>query len=143
MEWQVSRLICAGLDHLRHARPCRRRRRRSFISSPPGRWASRANLVAASSNFPAGSTVGLKASVTDSAIMALSGAQVFVQIRDAGGLVTSLQGFSDDIGIAIMNWKTSRTQVPGTYTAKVVDLIKSGYLFNPNAGLTTLTFTIQ
>lgn len=95
-----------------------------------------------SDTFKPGQTVGIRSVVTDETSQLLSGAQVFMEIRDQGGnTVTSLQGFSDTNGIADLTWKTSRREGPGTYTATVTNVIKSGYEFigsSPN-----VSFTIQ
>ncbi|MGB9620380.1 MAG: hypothetical protein ACPL7K_08205, partial [Armatimonadota bacterium] len=101
------------------------------------------NLVTESSSFKATATVGIKVHVTDSASATISGCQVYVQIRNsAGTLVTSLQGFTDTNGVAILKWKTPRNQPLGAYKAKVVDIQKSGYKFNPALGVTEVTFNI-
>jgi hypothetical protein len=103
------------------------------------------NFVAEASTFSPRDTVGIRARVIeDQAASPLSGAQVFLEIHDSGGsLVVSLQGFSDDAGNADTQWKTGRRQATGTFTATVVDVIKSGYVFDPAAGQTTFTFTLQ
>lgn len=101
-------------------------------------------LVAQTSTFKAGSTVAVVAHVVDEAGAPLAGSQVFLEIRDASGaLVTSLQGFSDVNGDAVTKWKMPRRQAPGTYTAEVADVIKSGYQFNPALSVTAVTFTVQ
>jgi hypothetical protein len=87
--------------------------------------------------------VGIRAQVVDDTVQPLSGAQVFVEIHDGGGLVNSLQGFSDDAGNAKMQWNTGRKEAAGIYTATVVDVIKSGYVFDPSAGQTNVSFAIQ
>ena len=58
-------------------------------------------------------------------------------------VVVSLQGFSDDAGVAQLQWKIPRRQAAGSYTANVVDIVKSGYDFNPASGVTSVAFTIQ
>jgi hypothetical protein len=91
-------------------------------------------------------TFQLKALVVDASAVGLSGAQVFVEISDPNGaLATTLQGFSDDAGTAVLQWKIPRRQQPGTYTATVTGIIKSGYEFDPvNGGpVTSVGFTIQ
>jgi hypothetical protein len=83
---------------------------------------------------------------TDASAVGLSGAQVFVEISDPNGaLATTLQGFSDDAGTAVLQWKIPRRQQPGTCTATVTGIIKSGYEFDPvNGGpVTSVGFTIQ
>jgi hypothetical protein len=93
-------------------------------------------------------TVGIRAHIVDNvagqAVSPLSGAQLFLEIRNAGGdLVISLQAFSDDAGTADTSWKIGRRQATGLYTITVVDIIKNGYVFDPLTGQTTATFTIQ
>jgi hypothetical protein len=97
------------------------------------------------SSFSAGATVGIEARATDSVGgPPLSGAQVFLAIRTAEGqLITSVQGFTDAAGYAIATWKTPKRQAAGEYSVHVVEALKSGYQFDPGAGVTTTTFTIQ
>jgi hypothetical protein len=107
-------------------------------------WAvdKRGNLTTETDTFTPGSTVGIQA-VTMDDVGPLSGAQVFVEIYDSANVqVSSAQGFSDADGFAVLKWKTSRKQATDTYTAKVVNAIKSGYVFNPGAGVTAVSFTI-
>ena len=101
-----------------------------------------------SSTFTVRDSVGIRANVVDYVSgqpgSPLSGAQVFLEVRDASGaLVVSLQGFSDSVGNADVQWKTGRNQATGVYTATVVDVIKSGYAFDPAHGQTTVQFTLQ
>jgi hypothetical protein len=97
-----------------------------------------------SSTFPARSTVGIRSHVVDDAAASLSGAQVFLEVRNASGaLVISLQGFSDAAGNADVQWKTGRTQAAGVYTATGVEVIKNGYTFDASAGQPAVTFTLQ
>jgi len=86
----------------------------------------------------------LEAHVVDELGAALTGAQVSVEVRDSGNaLVTSLQGFSDETGTAQLQWKIPRRQAPDTYTAEVINIVKSGYLFAPGVGQDSVQFTIQ
>ncbi|HSE99230.1 MAG TPA: hypothetical protein VLD57_13255, partial [Blastocatellia bacterium] len=102
------------------------------------------SLVAQTGSFQQGVTVGIKARMVDSAGNPLSGAQAFLQVLNANGaVITPLQGFSDSSGYVVVKWKTAKTQATGLYSAKVTDAIKSGYQFNPNSGVTTVSFTIQ
>jgi hypothetical protein len=102
------------------------------------------NLASITETFRVRDTVGIKAHTVDSDGLALSGSQVFAEIRDSGGsLVESLQGFSDTNGVAILKWKTGRRQATGTYTVNVVDVINSGYVFNAGAGVISVTFALQ
>jgi hypothetical protein len=59
--------------------------------------------------------------------------------------VANLQGFSDDTGAAVLNWKSNRRQTADIYTADINDIIKSGYEFDPNypAAVNSVSFTIQ
>lgn len=102
------------------------------------------NLTTQTGTFTRGATVGIKARLVDTATQPLSGAQVFVEIRNAGGtLITSLQGFSDTNGDAVVRWKTAKTQATGTYTARVVNVVKSGYQLQPTGSVTSVSFVIQ
>ncbi len=101
-------------------------------------------LGTASSVFLKGATVGIKAHVVDAALAGLSGAQVFVEVRNSSGaLVTSLQGFSDTGGNVVVKWKTSKMQAPGTYGVRVVDAQKSGYGFDAASSITEVAVSIQ
>lgn len=101
------------------------------------------NLVSQSSSFRTASTVGIKVLVTDSASAPVSGCQVYVQIRNSvDALVTSLQGFTDMNGVVVLKWKTPRNQPLGAYKARVVDIQKNGYQFNPALGVTEVIFNI-
>lgn len=102
-------------------------------------------FVAPADSFSPRDSVGIRSVVNeDPAGTPLSGAQVFVEVRDAdGALVISLQGFSNETGTADMQWKTDRKTATGSHTATVVDIIKSGYVFDPLLGDTTAVFTIQ
>jgi hypothetical protein len=95
------------------------------------------------STFTAGSTVTIKAHVVDENMTALSGAQVFMNINRGETLLTSLQGFTDATGTAVLSWNTSRKQTTGTHTGVVTNILKNGYQFNPASGVKTVTFTIQ
>lgn len=103
------------------------------------------NLVAPATTFKSGETVGIEAIVTESSTGgALSGAQIFVDIRDqAGNVISSLQGFTDIQGVAVLTWKTSRRQAAGDYTADVNDILKSGFQYDASGSTTSATFAIQ
>lgn len=99
---------------------------------------------AQTSTFTRGATVAVKTHAVDAAGIALSGVQVFVEIRNASGvLITSLQGFTGTDGNTVVNWKTAKNQAAGTYTARVVNVIKSGYQFKTGTGVTAVNFTVQ
>jgi hypothetical protein len=103
------------------------------------------NLVAPADIFSSRDTLGIVARVVDeTAGIPLSGAQVFVAIRAAGGSTeASLQGFSGASGDAELKWKPAAKQPAGVYTAEVTGVIKNGYGFDPAAGQVLVTFTIQ
>jgi hypothetical protein len=86
----------------------------------------------------------LEAEVVDEFGAALTGAQVFVEVADSGGNpVVSLEGFSDDIGTAQLQWRIPRQQAPDLYTAKVTGIIKNGYEFQSGIGQDSVSFTVQ
>ena len=100
--------------------------------------------VAPSGTFKSSESVGIVAHTIDGDGGLLVGAQVFLEIRDSGGApVTSLQGFTDENGEAIIRWKTPRRQAAGTYSANVIAVIKSGYDYNSDLSVVTVTFAIQ
>ena len=102
------------------------------------------DFIAPASVFAGRDTVGIRARVVDESFLPLSGAQLFLEIRDAGGAtVVSLQGFSDNAGLAELKWKTGRRQAAGAYTAVVSSLIKSGYSFDPALGQTDVSFSLE
>jgi hypothetical protein len=102
------------------------------------------NLLSQKSAFTKGATVAVVSRTANAAGSVLSGAQVFIEIRNsAGTLITSLQGFSDTAGNAVVKWKTSKTQAVGTYTARVVNVIKNGYQFDTASSITTVSFTVN
>jgi hypothetical protein len=105
----------------------------------------RGALGSQTDTFRAGDTVAIIAHVIDSETSSsLSGAQVFLEIRDSGGsVVNSLQGFSDEIGDALMKWKTSKRQVKGTYSVNVTDVVKNGYQLDGGSSVLTVNVTIQ
>jgi len=103
------------------------------------------DLVGQTSTFKRGDTVGIEAIVQAEVGTALSGAQVFMEIQDQNGVVVaSLQGFTDTLGIAVLQWKTSKNQAAGNYSAVVTNIIKSGYeyTFDPN-NPDSVAFTIR
>ena len=95
------------------------------------------------STFNGGDEVTIKAHVVDQDLIDLSGAQVFMAVNLGGTTVTSLQGFTDTTGTAVLSWSTSRKQAPGLHTGVVTNILKNGYAFNPTLGVTTVDFTIQ
>ncbi len=95
------------------------------------------------STFNAGDEVTIKAHVVDQDLISLAGAQVFMDVTLGGTTVTSLQGFSDETGTAVLSWSTGRKETPGLYTGVITNILKNGYLFNPATGVTTVDFTIQ
>jgi hypothetical protein len=104
--------------------------------------AKRGQLIA-TDTFAARDTVVFNAHVVDEGGASLSGAQVFLEVKDPGGAtVVSLQGFSDADGTAALQWKIQRGQTPGSYTANVTGIIKSGYAYE-GGGQASVGFTIQ
>ena len=101
--------------------------------------------ISPASSFAAGDTVGFKVVVKDLVALApVSGAQVFTVVQDAGGgMATTIQGFTDATGTAVLKWKTARRQAAGAYTGRVSDVLKSGYQFRGDLGVTSVTFTVQ
>jgi hypothetical protein len=101
-------------------------------------------LVAQSDTFKTGDTVAVLAHTVDQDGAAVSGSQVFLEVRDASGdLVTPLQGFSDASGDAVLKWKIPRRQAAGSYTGQLVEVINSGYEYNAESSVTTVVFVIQ
>jgi len=102
----------------------------------------RGTFTSACSTFGNNETVGIVA-VTVADGQTLSGSQVFAEIRDpSGALVTSVQGFSDTSGEAVMSWKIPRRQAAGLYTITVFNVVNGDYLYEPPSPATT-TFTVQ
>jgi hypothetical protein len=103
----------------------------------------RGNLLQQTNTFRVRDTVAVVVHAADPDGADLSGVQVFLDIRDAGGaLVTSLQGFTGTDGTAALTWKTGRNDA-GDYTATVTDALKSGYQFDAGTGDTTETFSVR
>jgi hypothetical protein len=96
--------------------------------------------------FKAGDNVIIVAHIVDENNLNVAGTQVFMEIKDSGGNpVANLQGFSDDTGTAVLNWKSSRRQTADIYSAEITSIIKNGYEFelgNPLA-VYSVSFTIQ
>jgi hypothetical protein len=102
------------------------------------------NLVAETSVFNVRDTVAFKAHLVDETQAPLGGVQVFLEVRDVGGnVVTNLQGFSDDTGTAVLQWKTGRREVPGGYDGVIVSLIKNGFEPDLTQGVSSVPFTLQ
>jgi hypothetical protein len=94
--------------------------------------------------FKSGDTVGIRSEVLDENSLSLSGAQVFMDIKDQlGAIITSIQGFTDENGVADLTWKTSRRQAAGNYNAVVTGIIKNGYDYNSGNSVTSVDFVIQ
>lgn len=93
--------------------------------------------------FTLGSTVGVRAHVL-AAETSLSGAQVFFAIiAPSGATVANLQGFTDTAGVAIVKWKTARSNAVGLYSVRVTEVLRNGTTFDPSIGVTTTTFTLR
>ena len=105
----------------------------------------RDSLGAQTDTFRAGNTVAIIAHVIDSETNnPLSGAQVFLEIRDsAGAVVNSLQGFSDENGDTLMKWKTSKRQAKDTYSANITEVVKNGYQLDRDNSTLQVFVTIQ
>jgi hypothetical protein len=58
-------------------------------------------------------------------------------------LVTSLQEFTDANGEAVLRWKIPRRQAAGAYSAEVTTILKNGYEYSDQGGITSVLFTIQ
>jgi hypothetical protein len=105
--------------------------------------AGKRGQVIQTDSFKTQDNVLIEAHVTDGT-SALSGAQVFMEIEDEGGaVVVSLQGFSDDTGTAELQWRIPRKQTAGLYTARVSNIVKSGYNYDGSMGDSSVDFTIQ
>lgn len=103
------------------------------------------NLLAESSTFAVRDTVAIMATVVEEGSDApVAGAQVFMEVRNAGGsLVTTLQGFTDESGQTALRWKTGRNAAAGMYTASITNILHNSYAFDSNAGQTSVSFTLQ
>jgi hypothetical protein len=96
--------------------------------------------------FKAGDNMIIVAHLVDENGLNVSGAQVFMEIKDSGGnTAANLQGFSDDTGTAVLNWKTNRREAADTYSASITDIIKNGYEFDQSnaSAVNSVTFVIQ
>jgi hypothetical protein len=101
-------------------------------------------LTGASSTFKPRETVAFLARIHDSKGNPVGGAQVFLDVLDAAGnTTTSVQGFSDATGLALLQWKTRRSEALGVYTGRVSNVLKNSYTFDSTVGVTTVTFTLQ
>jgi PKD repeat protein len=110
-------------------------------------------LISQTSVFNRGDRIGILSRLIDPNAIAVEGASVTVEIRDAGGaVVTTLVSRSDASGDALGAWQTTAPRgrgrwatagtPTGSYTAEVVDVVKDGYTLNLDASVTTVTFTI-
>jgi hypothetical protein len=103
----------------------------------------RGNFTALCPVFGNNETVRIEALTVDAALNPLSGSQVFATIADPNGaVVTSLQGFSDASGTAILTWKIPRRQGPGEYTVTVTNVLNGAYSYDQQPPASTV-FTIQ
>ncbi len=83
-------------------------------------------------------TMGWIARVVDNAGAPISGAQVFTEVRDAGGaLITAKQGFTDASGDALLTWRIPRRQTPGPYT------VHGNFEYDSSGGVTQVGFAIE
>jgi hypothetical protein len=90
-------------------------------------------------------TMGWIVTVEDDSGIPISGAQVFTEVRDAGGaLITEKQGFTDESGQAFLTWRIPRRQSAGPYTVGIVDVIHGSFVFDlASSSATEAPFTIQ
>jgi len=96
-----------------------------------------------STTFRADDKVTIIAEVIEELAEPLSGCQVFMEVRNSAGAVTSLQGFSDANGHATLVWDTPKEAEAGTYVAEVTEIIKSGYVYDEAASVKTVLFAID
>jgi hypothetical protein len=102
------------------------------------------NLVAPADTFRPQDTVALVTTVVDGSAAPLEGVQVVMVITDGvGDVITNLQEFSDATGTATPRWNIPRKQQPGIYTATITEMIKSGFQFNGDLGVTAAIFTVE
>jgi len=109
-------------------------------------WATdrQGRLTTPATSFKTRDTVAFVARVVDAAQTPVGGAQVFLEIVDpSGAVVSAAQGFSDAAGDALLQWKTRHSEASGTYTGRVVSVLQDSYTFDADAGVTTVTFTLQ
>jgi PKD repeat protein len=110
--------------------------------------------VSQTSVFKPGDRIGILSRLLDQDGIAVEGASVTLEIRDAeSALATTLTATSDALGDALAIWQTegpsgrgrfATAGTPtGTYTAKVADVVKDGYTLNLDLSVTTVTFAIQ
>lgn len=97
--------------------------------------------------FKRGRSVTIVARVTDASGAPLVGSQVFMEVRDPSGeRVTSLQGFSDEQGEAILKWRIRKIRKKtgaGVYKAVVRTVLKTGYAVDASQGVQSLDITVQ
>ncbi len=100
--------------------------------------------IAPATEFKAGDGIGIEVVAVDESEAPLSGVQVFMEVIDQSGEVaTSLQGFTDEQGLALLVWKTSRKLAAGSYTAVITNMLKNGYEYDPEGSIVTAAITIQ
>jgi len=88
-------------------------------------------------------TMGWIVTAVDDSGAPISGAQVFTEVwDDAGGLVTEVQGFTDEFGTAYLTWRIPRRHPVGPYTVNVVNMIHGSFVY-PEGTVTSASFTIQ
>ena len=64
-------------------------------------------------------------------------------VDSGGGLTTTLQGFTDTAGRAVLTWKTGRRETLDTYTATMTGILENSHNFNPALGTTAVSFVLQ
>jgi hypothetical protein len=102
------------------------------------------NIASACDTFAERETMAYVATIQDEGGAAISGAQVFTNIVDAGGnVLQSQQAFTDASGEATFTWRVPRRQAPGQYSIVVTDVIQSSYEYDATNSLTEVVFFIQ
>jgi cytochrome c553 len=103
------------------------------------------NIAFETDAFKPHDTVGIVACVKDKSDLSfITGAQVMLEIRDLdGALKASVQGFSDNFGNSVVQWKIDKNMSKGTYYVRVRDVIISGYGFSRGASVLRVEFNIH
>jgi hypothetical protein len=117
-----------------------------YVDSLTTNASGKRGAIIPADTFKSGDKVIIVAHVLDENGLNAAGAQVFMEIKDSGGaVVANLQGFSDDAGTAVLTWKIPRRQAADIYTADITNILKSGFIFDPNNPLAvnSVSFIIQ
>jgi hypothetical protein len=111
-----------------------------------GTWllSRQGNPVAMTTSFVLGDNIGVEVVVVDQNGAPLADAVVTVDFVLGGTtVVKTVQGSSDALGVARVNWKTKGNVQTGSYEAVVGDVVLSAYPWNPAVGVTSTPFTLQ